>query len=186
MSCVDITCEESFSMVSGKHYPACVDDKLRVLRGFTTYLNFAFPLAAFMGCVENARLILYKIPMNGRQAHPAMQNNRYSVCPLLDFFSIYGNWYRPTAVDHRLCVLFEDQICVSYTEVDVTEIVRSWALNMPENKGLLLNAAPNARPVLYASNRYRVAGMRPFLRLSYSGITPPLSAAEGEAEVKAL
>lgn len=163
-----------------------IDGKLRVGFNFNTYLYFEIPPLAFMGQIERASLILFKIPINTGQEPAHLQRGGYCICPLMDFFSAYSNWFLPPRSDESLCCQYEDHLRMSYTQIDVTQIVRAWIRNDPENKGLFLTASPDVRPIVYASDRYVLPGMRPFLRLTYSGFAPPLSVAECTVEAQAL
>ncbi len=152
-------------------------DKLRLGDRFQTYLFFELPPPVFFSPLKTARLILFKIPLYAAKSPLMPQGDRYSVCPLLDFFSVYSDWYAPVRIDDSLCMDYEDQVWSSSTQIDITEIAAAWIGERLENKGLLLTGYPNARPVAYASDRYETAGMRPMLRLTYAGTTRPLSAA---------
>ncbi|HWQ58501.1 MAG TPA: hypothetical protein VN540_05730 [Clostridia bacterium] len=176
MSIVDVICTKSCNASECPKYSGCIDDKLRLGPGFSAYLYFTLPPATYWGGrIVRANVILYKIPSNTEDV--LLSGNRYRACPLLDFFSIYGNAYAPPKADDSLCVYFEDDARMSYTEIDITAIAQAWAVQKPENKGLVLSGCPGARRLLYASDRFEIAGMRPMLRLVYEGITQPLKTA---------
>ncbi|OQA71870.1 MAG: hypothetical protein BWY35_01890 [Firmicutes bacterium ADurb.Bin248] len=183
MSFMDVTCRDSFSLPNCAGCSGCGGDMLRVGCGYETYLYFELPPAVWLGRLQKARLFLFKISADAAGA-PLSKIDRYRVCPLLDFASVFGDCFAPPGIDERLCAPFEDDSRRSYTEIDVTGIAKAWTLEKPENKGLVLSGHPSARPLVYASNRFAVAGMRPTLRLSCEGFTRPLSVAEAVAEVR--
>ena len=174
---------EAVSLISGAKCSAWKNDPLRIGCNFTTYLFFELPPAVFLNPVKRARLILFKMPMNVIEIPSAFWSNQYSVYPLLDFFSVYSGWYIPPRFDDSLRVDYEDQACISYTEIDITAIVAAWSQERMENKGLFLTGAPNGRQLMYASDQYETAGMRPRLRLTYEEISRPLSAAPCTVEI---
>jgi len=175
MGYIDLTCWESVSLRNGNTCCANNNEKLHIGCNFETYLFFELPAAAFFDHLITARLILFKIPMNFNKT--SLRSNQYSVYPLLDFFNIYSNCYTPPKTDDNLRVDYEDQACTGYTDIDITAVVNAWIDGKPENKGLLLNGAPNAHHLVYASNQFETAGMRPMLRLTYEYISKPLSVA---------
>jgi hypothetical protein len=177
MGYIDLNCWESVSLLNGSACGANTGDKLHVGCNFETYLFFELPSAAFCSRLITARLILFKIPMNSDEVHTTPWCNQYRVYPLLDFLNIYGNCYTPPRTDDNLRVDYQDQPCTGYADIDITEIVRAWLNKNPENKGLLLNGAPNAHLLSYASNKFETAGMRPMLRLTYEYFDEPLCAA---------
>ena len=183
MSYIDLTCRESFSLMNGVKCAAYMDDKLHIGCNIKTYLFFDFPPTAFFSCLKEARLILFKIPANVSENPLYQQCNDYIIYPLLDFFSIYSNCYMPPKTDEILCLPYKDQAYMSYTEIDMTAIAQAWIKGKIENKGLLLTGSSNSRHLVYASDQYRVAGMRPMLRFTYKGISRPLSVAPCTVEV---
>jgi hypothetical protein len=184
MSYIDVPCQESVSLIKGSKCPLYIQDKLYLGYNFETYLFFGLPPAAFFGRVKQARLILFKIPPGVIEASSIPKSNRYVLWPLLDFFSLYSNWYRPPETDGSLRLDYEDRADMSYTEIDITEIAKAWIRQNPENKGLLLAGVPNARSLTYASDQYKTPGMRPMLRLTYEGVSQPTSVAPCTVEIK--
>jgi hypothetical protein len=91
----------------------------------------------------------------------------------------------PPKIDYSRRVIFDNNYCSSYTEVDITKIVKDWADNKIENKGLMLTGNDNSQYVSYASDRYEIMGMRPMIRMIYEGkeICLPLSVAPCEVKV---
>ncbi len=177
MAYMDLPCCKSICLPNDIEYNTSKNEILYIGCSFETYLFFKLPPAAFLNPLKSARLILFKVPLNTAENFSIPKSNYYSIYPLLDFFSIYTNWYRPPEIDAGLGLDFKDIPCISYTEIDITTIVKAWLNEKPENKGLLLTSAPNARLMAFASNQYNRAGMRPILRLTYMGISQPLGMA---------
>lgn len=177
MGFVDLKCKESITLIDSMKSSAYKSEQLRLGCRYRTYLFFDLPALVFFSRISKAMLVLFKIPFNALEASPNLWNKQYSVCPLSEHFSIFSNCYTPpTTIDH-LCVAFEDGECAAYTEIDVTEIVVAWGKGIIENKGLMLAGAANAQCLVYASHRHESVGMRPILRLTYEGVTLPLSMA---------
>lgn len=177
MSFIDLICMESVSLIKGSKCFGYNKDRLHLGCSFQTYLYFELPPTIIFSRVKEAKLILFKIPINVFKTSSTQQSDRYRVCPLLDYFSTYSNWYQPPRTDDSLTVNYEDQARMSYTEIDITTIAEAWTEENPENKGLLLTGAPDARYLVYASDQYETIGMRPRLRLAYEGVSWPLSSA---------
>ncbi|QIB68770.1 hypothetical protein Ami103574_05280 [Aminipila butyrica] len=110
--------------------------------------------------------------------------DQYALFPLLDYFSVYSSWYMLPRFDDSLRVDYEDQPHMSYTEIDITTIAAAWSEGKLENRGLVLTGAPNGQELTYASDQYETAGMRPRIRLTYEGISKPLSMAPCTVEVR--
>jgi hypothetical protein len=183
MGYMDLTCRKSISLMKGIKYSEYISDKLYLGYKYEIYLFFEIPPVAFCSRIKKARLILFKIPLNVIKSSSVPRSNQYSIYPLLDYFSIYSLCYAHPRADDGLRVDYKDRACISYTEIDITTIAEAWLEERLENKGLLLNSAPNARRLAYASDTYKTIGMRPTLRLTFEGITWPLSAAPCTVEV---
>ena len=172
MSLIDLECRESIYMTQEGSYNA--KDRKHLLLGevcrnqYLVYLFFALPPDTCIRYLEQARLILFKIPQEDRDYRAAHgSNEQYYVGPLLDFFSIYNSHYGGLTIEESQVTIFKDIYCCSYTEIDITMIVRSWLQGEIENKGLLLYSDKEASLLKYASSRYSVEGMRPRIRLFY-------------------
>ncbi len=127
---------------------------------------------------------MFKLPAETCENHCVPACDRYCACPLLDYFNVYGSCFAPPRIDECLCVNFFDRTPLGYTQIDITKIAEEWLKGEPENKGLILNGAPNTRQVVYASNRFEAPGMHPLLRLTYKNTDYPLSVAPCTVDVK--
>lgn len=119
--------------------------------------------------LEQAKLVLFKKPLNNYCSSSQSNDNKYGLYPLLDFFNAYTCDFCPPAVDQGMEILFENNSCLSYTEIDVTDIVKAWMSGDIENKGLLLIGIGDSPLISYVSSNFCVKGMRPLLRLIYEG-----------------
>ncbi len=172
MSLVDLKCQESIYITE----ECCYNDKdnERLLLGkdycksYLVYLFFEIPSCYYVNNLTEARLILFKLPQTKQNdTKLKKQRMRYSIGPLLDYFSIYTCNFSPVCIDYNQVVTFKDECCCSYTEIDITQMVKTWIEGKAENKGLLLSGNRNASLISYASNRYKIEGMQPRLRLVY-------------------
>lgn len=119
--------------------------------------------------LEQAKLVLFKKPLNSISHCAPSDNNAYGLYPLLDFFNVYMCNFCAPAVDKSMEVLFENNSYLGYTEIDITDIVKAWITGDIENKGLLLMGIGDSPLMSYASSNFPVKGMQPFLRLIYDG-----------------
>ncbi|MDR1628652.1 MAG: hypothetical protein LBS36_00335 [Oscillospiraceae bacterium] len=174
---MDLHCATAINLTDGFNGGPCPGDQLYLGCHYGIYLFFELPSSAFFGHIKEATLILFKIPGHLAHCHFIPQNSIYSIYPLLDFYNVYNRWYAPPRIDAALSVDYDDQACMSYSEIDITMIVQSWMKAAPENKGLLLTGAPNGPFLVYASDRHECVGMRPTLRLKYEEFPLPLSTA---------
>lgn len=172
MSAIDIEARDSFSCPSDCRCPGVQSESVYLGHQKSIYLFFALP-PFFSALPLRARLILFKIPTFSDLGGPAGQAVRYTMYPLLEPFSFFSGLYSAPLIDCGLCVSFHNLPCLSYTQLDVTQIVRSWIGGEPENHGLLLTGGQDSPYVFYASNRYPIAGMRPTLRLIFADKTRP-------------
>lgn len=143
-------------------------DILTLGGGRTAYLFFNAAGFPFGRPLLQARLLLFQIPFGAVRA-PGGGDAQYALYPLLKPFGIFSPLFAPPAIDPNRGVLFADPRSRSCTEVDITPIVRDWSASLLENNGLLLTAPKTAPCVFIASGRYRVAGMRPAVRLVFAG-----------------
>lgn len=184
MSLLDIKCHEAVG--SAENCSITYANKNYLLLGgiFQIYLSFQLPPYPYIKHLKQARLILYKI---SSYCNAAQTNDcpHYSIFPLLDYFSACNCAFIPPAVDCSREEIFTDKKCCCYTEADVTRIVKSWIDEKIENKGFLLTGGLETRLITYASDIYKIQGMRPVLRLIYeeNGICPPMSVAPCTVEV---
>lgn len=172
MSAIDIEARDSFSYPSDCRCPGIQMESVYMGHQKSIYLFFALP-TFLSALLLRARLILFKIPTFSDPGSPADQATRYTMYPLLEPFSFFNGLYSAPAIDCGRCVSFPNLPCLSYTQLDVTQIVRSWIGGEPENHGLLLTGSLDSPYVFYASNRYPIAGMRPTLRLIFADKPQP-------------
>ena len=183
MSILDLRCQEAVSFLSGS-CNACVATETLLLGGDNQiFLSFDFPPYAYLKLLKQAKLILFKIPL---QMKTASDYTSYSAYPLLDYFSVYSCMYDPPMADYGRHEIFVDKQSCAYTEADITNVVKDWIEEEIENKGLLLTGNINKRLITYASGQYHRKGMRPKLRLIYedSGICPPMSTTSCTVDVE--
>lgn len=187
MSLIDLKCQESISFSKNCNYINKDNENLLLGRSdycdYLIYLYFDLLPCSFLKDIKQAKLILFKLPPKLRnQIYYRNQYAKYSVYPLMDFFSIY---YCCLNIEYSQEVNFEDKHCCSYSEVDITSIVKTWIDEEIENKGLLLTGNIDTRVITYASDRYRIKGMQPRLRLIYEEnyICPPLETISCNVEV---
>lgn len=172
MSLIDLECKESIYMAQGGGYNA--KDRKHLLLGeacrnqYMIYLFFTLPSYMCIKYLKQARLILFKMPQEDRACSGANEScGQYYVGPLMDFFSIYSDQYGGLTIQESQVVKFKDTYCCSYTDIDITSIVKGWLEEKIENKGLLLYGSREASLLTYASSRYSIEGMRPRIRLIY-------------------
>lgn len=174
MKLVDLKAKDAVS-VSDDCSSSCNGDNLLIGRGFCQdyVLHLFFDLR--MGQVycsmqlEQAKLVLFKKPLNTISNSSSSENNAYGLYPLLDFFNVYMSNFCTPAVDKSMEVLFENDSDVGYTEIDITDIVKAWISGDIENKGLLLVGIMDSPLISYASSNFPIKGMQPLLRLIYDG-----------------
>ena len=172
MSLIDLECRESIYITQEGCYNA--KDRKHLLLGevcrnqYLVYLFFALSPDTCIRYLKQARLILFKIPQEDRDYRVAHRSNeQYYVGPLMSFFSIYNSQYGGLTIEESQITTFKEVYCCSYTEIDITMIVRSWLEGKIENRGLLLYSDKEASLLKYASSRYSIEGMRPRIRLLY-------------------
>lgn len=177
MAYMDLHCSTSFNLKDRADICSCSRDILYLGCGYGIYLTFELPPLVFLNTIKDAKLRLFKIPskLTGFSFRP--KSSIYSICPTLEYYNFYNNWYEQPEIDSELIVDYVDQACMGYTEIDITVIVRAWIESNPENKGLLLTGARNGPFLAYASEVHEIVGMRPTLRLTYENFNRPLSVA---------
>ncbi len=167
MSLLDLECQKSVSSSKDCLYIDGNKEYLRLGCDYQIYLSFSFPPYSCLKYLKQAKLILFKIPAQFFGVQTTDKCDHYSIYPLLDFFSPYSCIFTPPAIDFSRKETFEDNECSSYTEADITPIVKAWINEEVENKGILLTGNLETRLITYASDRYIIKGLHPFLRLNY-------------------
>lgn len=138
------------------------------IRDNMIYLYFKMPMISNYEKIISAKLILFKANIN----NPCYieRRNMYCISPLLVHFSTLGCAYIESQTDYGRCVYFEDRQFCTYEEVDITCIVKAWACNDIENKGVLINGVYDASMISIASSLYIPKVMRPIIRITFEDI----------------
>ncbi|WMI81965.1 DNRLRE domain-containing protein [Anaerotignum sp. MB30-C6] len=183
MSVIDLQCFESMC-VSKNSQNIYTNRKILSLGQYygdqyIIYLYFHLLPQYYIEHLEQAKLILYKIPSvygRGTTNIPRQQTEQYKILPLLDYFSCYSNMYTPPQLDvSRECVFQSDE-SRAYEEIDITDLVNDWSNQDLENKGMMIQGNNDSAFLQYASDKYDVLGMRPVIRMTYqSSVCPPMS-----------
>ena len=174
MNIIDIRCQDAInSPINCCHFEH-QDCPLLLNENWQIYLFFDLPGFLSSKKVKEARLLLYKAPPFAYDCECA--DDKYTLYPLLDFFSIYNCAFCPPDVDKSRKVRFGNDVCKSYTEIDITCIVKDWLDLTIENKGLLLTGNKHSHNIYFESDESKIIGMRPTLRIKYDEkYTPALS-----------
>lgn len=172
MSVTDLRAQDSYNFPnSGNEQESLALGHRRVI-----YLFFNFASCLTGRTLLKADLILFKFPSAifniGKDLDPHNPANQYTLYPLLELFSAFNDMFVPPAIDYSRGIRFEYSCCKSYTKIDITQIVQDWIQSKLENNGLLLVSSNTAPYVFYASNQYKILGMRPFIRMKYEDIPP--------------
>lgn len=177
MSVLDLNCNQSFSFTLPCTFTCKNNGRVLLGCGYQVFLYFEIPPCIDLYSVEQARLILFKIPDSGMTCYSEKPPAQCFAHPLLEFYSPYGCTYSPPVIDEGRGTVFNVNPNICFTEVDVTEIVNAWARGSIENKGLILSAMEESKLIIYASDQYVIGGMSPILRLVYKNVTicQPLS-----------
>ncbi|MFT9078285.1 DNRLRE domain-containing protein [Ethanoligenens sp.] len=170
MGVVDIKCQDSFTSALNGCYPAKQRNVLFLGHEEQIYLFFNLPLCLPFGALSKARLRLFKLVCFPFPIHHTVDaendSSRYALYPLLDFYSVFNCAFSTPAVDVDRRVDFTNCSHLSYTEIDITQIVEEWIRGKIENKGLLLTGSASSQCISYASGQYAVLGMRPTIRIN--------------------
>ena len=175
MNIVDLTCKKSVSF--SKNYNTIrVCKQILLLGGYHQYLSFLYfdlPPYSSIKKLVHAKLILFKQPMSQCNTPDLPCNcqkeccHHYVAVPLLEFFSTYSRLYQVPKADYSKQVVFHDDECLCYTEIDITAIVQDWKNGSMENRGLLLIGDDCNKPICYASEKNMNKTMIPIIRLIY-------------------
>lgn len=175
MSVIDLECMKSdYSIECGCHkVPAGQLLRLGQCNGenYRIGLFFHLPPVVYTHQIKQARLFLFKVlPCFSCSVN---MKKDYFVYPLLEFFGS-GSCFGNPKFEKNLHVRFQDRACASDTEIDITKLVKAWACERIDNKGILLQGC-GGDLITYASIRHRDVGMRPFVRISYEEKQPLVS-----------
>ncbi len=173
MSMIDLKAQESYNYSTNCFYRDSQQQILLLGPEKTIYLFFSLPVWLCDFVLLEARLILFKLPYDASNTmYAANTADRYTLCPLREIFNVYGYMYAPPSVDLSRCVAFRDLCGQSYTEIDITRIMKDWSGGELENNGLLLMGRGAASYLCYASSQYGMSAMRPMLRLTCQNAKP--------------
>lgn len=167
MSILDLTCYESFYLSRDYHYNNRRKESLFLgqdyMHNYLIYLYFNLPPYSYLKHLKQARLILFKLPLTNSKN----LDSEYSIFPLLVFLNIYCYTFSTPRIDDSRKIVFKDNYCYSYTDVDITCIINAWIKEEIENKGIILLGNEDSRLISYASNQYDIKGMQPMIRIIY-------------------
>ena len=186
MICIDINAEKSLTI---SNIPLTTKDSDLIVGRFLTiyYISYLyFPLPPIpSNTIENARLVLFR---TGTSLNCPNAKEAIDVHPLLDYFSSRTNMLNRPKYDPALT---QGNITVGTVsvEIDLTDIVNSWAKGQLINKGIILAKGqqflgfsrfgsaytkdPTLKPVLRVLCKERPL---PFLDLQCSyKIVPPIT-----------
>lgn len=176
MGVADLRAQDSYNFPINRCNSESEQKSLALGHRRVIYLFFNFASCLAGHTLLKADLVLFKLPgavfnmdKNLDSYNPA---NQYVLYPLLELFSASNSMFVPPAIDFSRGIRFEYPCCESYTKIDITQIVQDWNQSKLENNGLLLMSSNTAPYIFYASNEYKILGMRPFIRLKYEN-TPP-------------
>lgn len=177
MGYTDLPCLKSSTVARGIDAHPRAAETLYLGCNYSICLFFQLPPTHLVGSVVSAELTLFKIPNTAICMPLTPPGSGYRICPLREPFSIYTSCYSLPQAAEELAILYEDLAHTAHTSIDISSIAQAWMAGNPQNRGLLLTAAPDARHITYASERHEVIGMRPTLRLVYQDPPLPLSVA---------
>lgn len=173
MSTLDISCQNSLvftnNFCDNREKDICIGDFGRYSYWSTLY----FDLSSIPQCImlQSAKIVLFKIPIhseyNPYECKEESKNNHYKVSPLSEFASPYTYYYTNLKVDESLQESFEVLEKESYTQIDITGILKAWLNGEIENKGVLLEGEFDSKWILYGSEFNSNNAIHPFLRVQY-------------------
>lgn len=193
MAILDLVCKNSVSF-STDCYNTKTDNKRLYVGGAYNYISFLyFPIPPYLYNKElvSAKLILFKHPLSKHKVigskrcyseycyyykeHDCIKeydcnndkSNKYILCPLLEYFSVYSDSYSVPKADLSKKISFVNDVTLCYTEIDITKIMESWLNEDIDNKGVMLFGNDFSNLISYGSENDDVAGMHPVIRLAY-------------------
>lgn len=169
MSILDIVCKNSISYSKD----CCKTENCCLLylggsQNFISCLYFDLPTNINIEDIKNVKLILFKYTFIENSQIKYCRNKHeflYCVAPLLDFFSPFSCQYSLPKADYKNKSFFTNNKKLSYIEIDITEIVKSWMTNKIENRGLLLVTNNNYDVLSFVSEKTCMPKTQPFIRL---------------------
>lgn len=183
MPIIDLKCRYSFAF-SALGCQGCQQEAHFLGHDGRICLFFDLPADPGACILQKAVLVLFKLPYISGTECAGHSVSQYVLYPLLDFFSVFGSMFSPPAVDLGRRVCFQDISSRSYTEIDITQIVKDWSDGKLENRGILLAGSPDSPCLYFASNRYQIFWMRPIIRMTYRKIETSQALRSVPCEVK--
>jgi len=176
MSILDIYCNNSFSSawincpITQKNYHLFVGDS-GISKHFSC-LYFTLPPIENLGSIQSVTLYLFHTPLHPfcRSICKTTHLESYLLYPLKEFYTPYSYTTLPI-LDYDNGQTFYSLPHRSCTEIDVTQLVRSWMIGTLPNKGLLLLGATPDQLMAYGSNYSCPPNIAPFLRINYLPVT---------------
>lgn len=128
---------------------------------YISYLYFELPISSAYMEVCSAEIVLFK---TGNSVYES--DNYYWVCPLLEDFSTYTNYYNRPNYESSLGIVFSIRKDEIYSQINITPIVMQWINNNLSNKGLTIFADSDSEQVItYGSALNNDKYLVPFLRI---------------------
>ncbi|MEA4920425.1 MAG: DNRLRE domain-containing protein [Clostridiaceae bacterium] len=186
MSVIDLNAQSSFNYFTCHFYREPQRGYLQLGCEKTIYLCFDLPLWIQNTLVQEARLILYKLPCHtfcAGEAADIKTCGMFTIYPLAEVFNAYGCLACPPVVDTGRSVEFIDTP-KSYTEVDITHIVQAWNAGAIDNNGILIMGRECSSVIFYASDQNCISEIRPILRLTLKNFCPTSSLQSVDCEAK--
>jgi len=185
MSVTDLQISSSFSNSPGTKILCKSEETLNLGCKDRIFLYAEIPPFIGFYTLGQARIILFKLYDYNIKSCCDLSCANYYAYPLLDFYSEFGYMFSPPNIDKSYQTAFYNDPNLCCTEIDITRIAQAWSDGKIENKGVMLAGRGDIRCITYASNRYVTAGMRPFMRFIYDGVTicHPLSVQESAVTV---
>lgn len=170
MSILDVYCRNSIVFTNNDYCEGEVNICVGKLDGYCYWSTLFFELSQIPNNIylNEATIILFKIPISvGQCCYYGEKGNKYEMAPLINYASPYTYRYHELHTEELLKQTFEVTPQSAYTEIDITNIVKSWLNEELENKGLLLTGDKSSKLIVYGSELDSNLALRPFLRIKY-------------------
>lgn len=133
---------------------------------YWSYLYFDLNAIPKEITIIDAKIVMFKMPTQQYGENNCVQtrSNDYCIVPTLDYMTEYSYYYSLPKVEESLMCSFQVNEALSYTEIQIIDIVKAWINEKLENRGLILNGTKDSRWIMYTSIKN---GEAPFLRIKY-------------------